>query len=125
MSPRWTHRSVHVTARPGDTCLIRAASDLLRQATLADSALYVRYLRKRLLELELLAARQQQVQQPPGEAAPTIARLFVPLSAGCALKADCGDGNRPRSARPVVHRYDNRCRVAFRAIDESVTAPGC
>ena len=33
------------------------------QATLADSALYVRYLRKRLLELELQLARQQQQQQ--------------------------------------------------------------
>ena len=48
-----TGRSVH-TGRPC-ACHWCAA-----QATLADSALYVRYLRKRMLDLELAAARQTQ-----------------------------------------------------------------
>ncbi|GLC39936.1 hypothetical protein PLESTM_000968800 [Pleodorina starrii] len=87
------------------------------QATLADSALYVRYLRKRLLELELLAARQQQ-QPPPQQQQQTgsadkgggggvfsLASIRTAIQTAVAEAAQCGEEERRKRIRQLQLRW--------------------
>lgn len=88
------------------------------QATLADSALYVRYLRKRMLDLELEAARQTQQQaaqrQPPGNSdsgssgsggAFSLASIRTAIQAAVAEAATCGDEERRKRVRQLQLRW--------------------
>ncbi|GIL61014.1 hypothetical protein Vafri_15436 [Volvox africanus] len=85
------------------------------QATLADSAVYVRFLRKRLLELELLAARQQQ-QQPGrtdkgggggggGSGVFSLASIRTAIQAAVAEAAKCGEEERRKRIRQLQLRW--------------------
>ncbi|KAG2423520.1 hypothetical protein HXX76_015268 [Chlamydomonas incerta] len=91
------------------------------QATLADSALYVRYLRKRLLELELQLARQQQQQQQQqptsdggsgsgsgsggGAAVFSLASIRTAVHAAVAEAATCGEEERRKRVRQLQLRW--------------------
>ncbi|KXZ43143.1 hypothetical protein GPECTOR_100g15 [Gonium pectorale] len=96
--------------------------DALQQATLADSALYVRYLRKRLLELELAAARQQQERQQEkgasraagadagakdaaGPGVFSLASIRAAITAAVAEAAACGEEERRRRVRQLQLRW--------------------
>ncbi|GFR53262.1 hypothetical protein Agub_g16044 [Astrephomene gubernaculifera] len=98
------------------------------QATLADSALYVRYLRKRLLELELAAARQQQQSQQQerqrqqsagskegeggegggsggGGGVFSLATIRKAIQAAVAEAAQCGEEERRKRVRQLQLRW--------------------
>ncbi|KAG2494179.1 hypothetical protein HYH03_007537 [Edaphochlamys debaryana] len=86
------------------------------QATLADSALYVRYLRKRLLELELAAARQQQRAggkeaergssgSAGAEAAFSLGSIRAAITAAVAEAAACGEEERKKRVRALQLRW--------------------
>ncbi|KAG2431349.1 hypothetical protein HYH02_013339 [Chlamydomonas schloesseri] len=99
------------------------------QATLADSALYVRYLRKRLLELELQLARQQQQQHAAssdggsgsgsgssgggasgaggggGGGVFSLASIRTAIQAAVAEAAACGEEERRKRVRQLQLRW--------------------
>ncbi|GIL90549.1 hypothetical protein Vretimale_17499 [Volvox reticuliferus] len=82
------------------------------QATLADSAVYVRFLRKRLLELELLAARQQQQQPGPADKGGggssgvfSLASIRTAIQAAVAEAAKCSEEERRKRIRQLQLRW--------------------